>query len=333
MTSFYETKTKAAGSKYSFQTDCNNRTNLQAISSFLLFALIAANSSPQATICLAKTETEKQFEEARALYRVKRGLQARDILTRLSKKPDVTPAMLCLLCDTYLAEGDEISAADVNKTKEIANKALKLDPQWGNAWKILAQLANRDEKFEEAVTLATRALTVKSWDQRAYLQRCMAYRDLGKYDLAYKDISIYSEKYDRSQHMLILKAAMAKALKRPDEAIAIYRLSMKESFSDWVMHRIIEIEDESGRLEDAIKDATVLISKSPNDAESYQIRGKLYTKLNQIDPAIADYSKAIDLEPAPIYLKERALLYKKVGKTREAQADQRRAETTKDIGF
>lgn len=328
MISFYETPSKVAHMRNTNKSDYSRHCLI------LLFALIAETFSPQATICFAQSRAEQDFRQAARLFNAKKGLQARDILTRMAKDPRAHPKVLCLLADTYMAEEADIKPEHLKLAREYAQRAIKMDPEWGNAWKILAQTDNEEEKYAEALTLANRALSVKKMDPRAYLQRTFAYQGLKRPEDALKDITIYTDKYvPRESDMHNLKGQILCALKRYDDAIAAFRTSQKIAYSDWTAHRIIEQLEILGRHQEALAEANNLILHCPKDADSYQIRAQIYGKLNQTIPAINDYTKAISLEPAPNYYKQRAVLLKKIGKTREAEADLKHAETTRDFGF
>lgn len=91
--------------------------------------------------CLAMSpEVTKQFKQAQQLYSQRKGLQARQILQGLSSTRTATPEILCLLADTYLAEGPDITNDQIKMVETLAQRALVIDPQWGNAYKILAQV-------------------------------------------------------------------------------------------------------------------------------------------------------------------------------------------------
>jgi len=79
-----------------------------------------------------------------------------------------------------------------------------------------------------------------------------------------------------------------------------------------------------------IADYTKAIELDPKLAVAYYIRGMAYEKLEQYDKAIADYTKIIELNPksAAAY-NYRGNAYLEVGKQKEAEADFAKAKMLK----
>ncbi len=79
---------------------------------------------------------------------------------------------------------------------------------------------------------------------------------------------------------------------------------------------------QQGRFDDAIAEYSKAIELDPSLAEAYSNRGDAYRALGEIQRAIADYAEAIRLNPqdAGAYA-GRALAYTALGKDREAEDD------------
>ncbi len=79
---------------------------------------------------------------------------------------------------------------------------------------------------------------------------------------------------------------------------------------------------QQGRFDDAIAEYSKAIELDHNFAEAYSNRGNAYRALGEIQRAIADYAEAIRLNPqdAGAYA-SRALAYTALGKDREAERD------------
>jgi tetratricopeptide (TPR) repeat protein len=54
---------------------------------------------------------------------------------------------------------------------------------------------------------------------------------------------------------------------------------------------------DKGKYDEAIADYTKAISLDPNDATAYTNRGLAYESKGEVDRAIADYTKAIEINP------------------------------------
>ncbi|MCX7949739.1 MAG: tetratricopeptide repeat protein [Treponemataceae bacterium] len=81
-----------------------------------------------------------------------------------------------------------------------------------------------------------------------------------------------------------------------------------------------------GRFDEALADYERALAINPDFAEAYNSRGLLYKELGRFDEALADYSKAVALNPrmAEGY-NNRAIVYFNLGRLDEALADYNRA--------
>jgi|TergutMp193P3_1026864.scaffolds.fasta_scaffold66747_2 tetratricopeptide (TPR) repeat protein len=73
--------------------------------------------------------------------------------------------------------------------------------------------------------------------------------------------------------------------------------------------------------EEAIAEYSEVIKLLPNDAESFEWRGDCYRKLEQPENALADYNKAISLEPEGDHHFGRAFVYILLGDFKKAADD------------
>jgi len=292
-----------------------------------LLALMGLTLSPLLLLigdshCLAMSpEVSKKFKMAQRLYSQRKGLQARQILQSLSGTSTATPEILCLLADTYLAEGPDMTTAESALAESLAKRALVIDPQWGNAYKILAQVENDKGEHQKAVEYANKALAAKKPDIKAYLQRTLSYQALGKNKLALADITEYLKYTFTDPDMHLLRAGILRALKQPIEEIEEYKAALKLHYRDYTVYQLAQTYEQIGKFEPAIAELTKLIKATGQDAEAFQKRGHLYMRLKKYNEAIADYSKAISIEASPRFYKERAAVYQQMGNTRAAQAD------------
>ena len=86
-----------------------------------------------------------------------------------------------------------------------------------------------------------------------------------------------------------------------------------------------------GKFERAVADYTRALELNPNYARAYHNRGLAYDQLGEIDRAIADYSKALELNPSyALAYYHRGLAYQKQGRPELAQADWKRAQELLD---
>ncbi len=79
---------------------------------------------------------------------------------------------------------------------------------------------------------------------------------------------------------------------------------------------------EQGDLDKAIADYTKAVELSPQYAAAYNNRGVCYGKQGDTGQALANYTKAIEINPKDaLYYKNRGKIYQKLGHAAEAEAD------------
>lgn len=297
------------------------------LQSTLLYSLAAlALTTPSTLIpATAANQDEILFKQAQQLTNQKHIAEAQKILLKLCSRPNASVQALCLLTWTYLAEESTITDEHVAECEKLTKRAIKTDPEWGNAYKLQAQIYNTQGKLEQAIASSTKALAVKNPDPKAYLQRCLAYEAMGKHKEALADITIYSDKHAPEADMFGLKGSILVSMKRYDDAIAAYRMSLKKQFKDWTIYRIVDCFEQQHQYDKAAEELTRLIKINAVDSEAYQTRGRMLGLAKHYKEAIDDYTKAIKLEPTARFYKERAALYKLTGKPKEAAEDLKKA--------
>ena len=278
-------------------------------------------------------DINSEFVKARKLYHAGHGVQAQRILLRLCSYDAATPEMLCLLADSYLADGAEITNSQLEKAQKLVDRTLRIDPGWSNAWKISAELANNAGNPNQAVAFATNGLALKKPDMSCLYQRALAYDALGKNKESLSDITAYIEKYDHSSDMWIVKANFLRKANRIDDAVAAYRNAQKETYRDWTVFQIVDCYEKSGRNIEGIKEVSGLIRVNAKDPEAFQVRARLEGKAKLYKEAISDYTQAIAIEPNARFFRERAELYKVTGQKTAAEDDLKKAAKYDSVMF
>ena len=84
---------------------------------------------------------------------------------------------------------------------------------------------------------------------------------------------------------------------------------------------ILANSDNKEDLEQALKDFTYYLEKSPRNADRFNSRGMVYRKLKRYQEAIADYNTAITIEPRFVYFFNRGVTYEVLGEAEKAIQD------------
>ncbi len=150
------------------------------------------------------------------------------------------------------------------KTKNIAEKIIKLFPNYFLAWKILGFLLFQENKIDESISSLTNATKLNPKDYETYNNLGRAYLVLGKLNNAEK--AFFKSKTMKSDYFP-----------------AQYNLAV----TYFKLGKFIEAEE-------VCKTA---IKLNPNHAQSYYSLGNIFVKLNKPYRAERAYKKAIEIKP------------------------------------
>lgn len=175
-------------------------------------------------------------------------------------------------------------------------RALDLDPANPRLLgsRAAAYLLSGDVK--SSIADSTRAIELKPIDAKLFLTRGLGFFALGQRDRALED-------YDRA---IALDPDLAETW--------YYRGRLFGEAGDWgkaerdltmalslgyphaplVRGAVFELQ---GKLDRALEDYSLAISRMPSDAESHLVRGRLWMRMGHVEDAIADFRRSLALRP------------------------------------
>lgn len=160
----------------------------------------------------------------------------------------------------------------LNKYEEVIadlDEAIKLKPDYPEAYFNRGAAKGSLERYEEAITDFDEAIQLKSDDPEAYFNRGIIKRHLERYEEAITDY---------------------------DEAI-----QHKPNYPKAYVNRGIAKGDLE-KYEEAIADYDEAIQLKPDYPEAYVERGICLTRLGQYNDALSDFNRAIELAPEETYI-------------------------------
>jgi tetratricopeptide (TPR) repeat protein len=272
-------------------------------------------------------QTEVLLRRADVLQQQARYVEARRLLEELAHTSRANKRVYLMLADTYMAPFDA-GAHDLDMAESCLKQALKCDPDFGSAYVKLCVLEVQRDQYEVAIKYANRALSVKEPDHAAVYHRAKAYAGLKQYEKALADIDSWLKSITPEGRKdptvkdgeLMMKGNMLENLKRWDDAIAVYREILPYRF-DWMEFNIARCLCNQNKLPQAITEINKVIKRNPNDDEAYHLRSNLKLKNHDLQGALADSNKAIDLNPLSTYYRGRAEIYQSLGKPDLAKQD------------
>ncbi len=288
---------------------------------FVAVSLCLINST--AAIC--KTPEEAAYERAQAFRKAGDFDKAGIILLQLYRKHPKNAALLVELGEAYLNDDNEMAGGQL-KAEQCFSKAIKIDPQFGKAYYMLTEWANAQGKYDLAIKIATKALTVKKPDYQAYMERAASYSRLHRDKDALADLDKFISLGGAKRNAYERRASILENLHQYERAHSDYLIMQKLHYDDGTALKEASCLEKLNKNQEAITCLTNLLKRNPEDDAGYEARGRIQVKLGRLKEAIADYTRAIQLIPSPTIYKERAAAYEKMGRKDLAAQDRKEAE-------
>lgn len=202
-------------------------------------------------------------------------------------------------------------------------KALKLNPHCTMVLSKYALALTATRRYKEAIANYDLLAQVGRLTPAAHVHRGDCLMALNRFDEAATD-------YTASLNMLVSEK------ESPADRLAAIK-NLKSLRRGWYKHWLIkraQAYSKGGETKLALEDIKVALLAFPGDMMALNEREKLYRKTNQNELALKDLDTMIGMQKdvAPFY-KDRAEVLKKLGRTKEAEADLKRALNLEKTGF
>lgn len=225
-----------------------------------------------------------------------------------------------------------LSHGDQTQSIEDLQTAVKLNPLIAEAYEYLGMIYDSQKEYRKAIDVLSKGL--KQFPRSSTLLECRAsvYGTLGENEKALDDYSDLIKCMPHRASYYIKRAGQFERMGRYKDALNDYSGAiMNNRIADLVTcdsykKRAILLS-KLGRHHDAINDLSKLIELDDSDDDAIRLRGNEYRISNQLEKAIADYSKAIELSPqyARSSYESRASAYEALGKSDLAEKDRQNA--------
>ena len=179
------------------------------------------------------------------------------------------------------------------KTKNIAEKIIKLFPNYFLAWKILGFLLFQENKINESISSFNNAIKLNPKDYETYNNLGRAYLVIGKLN---------------------------------DAETAFFQSTSLKSDYFPAQFNLAMTYGKLGRLIEAEEVYKIVIELNPKYAEAYYHLGNIFVKLNKPDRAEKSYKKAIEIKPDySICFNNLGVIYWGMGKFEDSEKNYKRA--------
>jgi tetratricopeptide (TPR) repeat protein/CHAT domain-containing protein len=215
---------------------------------------------------------------------------------------------------------------DLDRSLESFNATIARSPQNPEAYNSRGDFYYYSGDFEKAIVDYAKAIELGPTVALYWENRGIGYQKLGQWDLAFPDFEKAIGLDTKNPYRYSARGYAYKAKGDYDKAIADFTTAAGLAPSD---AELLETRGEchrlAGRWDAAIKDYNDAVALAPNDAKRYNARGDAYYSQAGVlseaedvegselayDKAIADYSRAIQIDPANVvYLENRGISYR-----------------------
>ncbi|NPU84789.1 MAG: tetratricopeptide repeat protein [Syntrophaceae bacterium] len=210
---------------------------------------------------------------------------------------------------------------------EAYGRAIELDPDNIEAYYARAVISDENHAMQDFYKL----LTKDPKDSKAFLYRAWTYKELNKPDLALREfgkaIEAAPSPVEKAEAYFERGKFYYAVMRNHRLAIQDYTraIELRPKDADYYFYRGTSYSGlQNGDL--AYSDFSKAVELAPRDASNYLSRGSVLLNLmNKPESAIADYSKAVELEPIGFNFKQRGIMYEMIGRKNLALSDYSKA--------
>jgi tetratricopeptide (TPR) repeat protein len=252
-----------------------------------------------------------------------------------AKLADFDEAVRLMPDDASTVRERGLALADMEKYEQALvdlDKAITLAPEDGPSYEAKAIVLSRLKKYDDALAALDKAQQLSPDSEMPLLHRSRVHIAQGKLDAALEDLkkalainpgnltvlmlraSVYQEKGEKEKAMADIDQALTikpdlpmvvrtRALmlaedNRFDEAIGelekLYKLNPKDMLTVLQLGVLYSAQKKSAK---AIEYFDILLAQAPNEWRALEGRGDSYLNIGKQAEAVADYEKAIKLQP------------------------------------
>ena len=152
-----------------------------------------------------------------------------------------------------------------------------------------AEANKREGDYAAAISDFDRAIEINAQNYTAFVHRAEAHQKNSQYEEAINDYKKALQLYD----FHLDASTSPEQAGRMQQAIDV-RI---ERFKD----AITQVQASQKAVEDRVRELTAAVTASPNDSKAYYNRGNFYLSTRDLDNAIKDYKKVVDLDANHTY--------------------------------
>lgn len=223
---------------------------------------------------------------------------------------------------------------DLEKAFDLFNKAIETNPKYPNGFSNRGQVYRQMKKYDLAIIDFTKSLELNADNPNIISARADAYMSVNNFEKATTDYTTiinknpsYKDIYFDRGYSYIMQKKYEEAKKDMEQQLVLNPNDFKS------LANLINLKKHLKMNTEALADYESLIKNFPNQPNMhivYNNRANLYQDLNELDKALADINKALEIKPDyDMGYLNRAEIYNKMGEKKLACEDFSRAKQLK----
>lgn len=236
-----------------------------------------------------------------------------------------------------------------DKSFEDMNAAIKKNPQDSMNYVYRGFAYWMDGDATKAMQDYDKALSLDAKNAKAHVGKSRAYQGLGKTALAFNELKLAaSVGTSEEAHLALFESAfLHRELRQYDAAIQQYDIVMKTPFKDkartaYARFQRGECYFRMNKLTPALVDLNDSLKIDPEIPSARRILASLYMRVDRPEDALREYDRVIEKErketmdlgtDLPDLYRERAAVYKRLGRTMMQKRDLGLAEKTRSSTY
>lgn len=196
-------------------------------------------------------------------------------------------------------------------------KCIQLTPGNNSVYGSLSNLLLIQKRYQEAIQVCDAGLKVKSPSSTCFGNKAAALSGLNRNQEALLVTDLYiaaAEDQSTLKSALESKAGILENLRRYRDALVVYKQLDAKGHSDSYLFKQVDCLEKLGQSDEAVRVLTVIIARNPRDEDALARRARVHGRKGHLKEAEADYTRALSELKTSSFLKERAEIYKRMGR-------------------
>ncbi len=271
---------------------------------------------------------QAQLKRAAQLVKSDHVVAAKPILNKLLKQDPRNVKALRLLAECHINEN--LEGTGHKRARQLLQRAIKIDPDYSDSYRLLADIELIDGNYKQALTLCDRALACTKPANIAHRTKSIALTNVKRPKEAVKEMELFLEGMKKvgkkpPTRTVEVYAGTLEEAGMYKEASAVYPQMQKESYSDHMALKVAQCYQKMAKPEEAVRTLDQLIKANDQDELALAERARIFVSMGKLKEALRDYSKSLELAPMSKSYLERAAVYEKLGMKDKANSDRQKA--------